>query len=307
VRILMVGRGVIATLYGRVLHGAGHDVEFLVRPGRAREYGDEVLLDWTDGRRGPFGRRIREAFPVRLRESIDPDHDADLIVLSVGHHRLAEAAALLAPRLGGATVLVLGNVWEEPPTALAPIPAERLVFGFPQAGGGFGDDGVLSGAVLSSVIIGVTEGSPTARERDVTTIFRQAGLAVRREEDMRGWLLLHVLADAGMFAQAVRSGSLAEMVGDRRAFREAFLTTRELLPVLEARGVDLRRHRAAVLPYRLPGLVAALVAAATAVVPIARRSLAAHTDPRTAEALAVLEDVRRDARRLGVAAPRLER
>ena len=34
-RILMFGRGVIATIYGRVLHAAGHDVEFYVRPGRA--------------------------------------------------------------------------------------------------------------------------------------------------------------------------------------------------------------------------------------------------------------------------------
>ena len=73
---------------------------------------------------------------------------------------------------------------------------------------------------------------------------------------MRGWLWLHFIADAGMFAQALRSGSLANMIGDRRAFRDAFLTTRELLPILEARGVDLRRHRSAMLPFRLPRLVA---------------------------------------------------
>jgi 2-dehydropantoate 2-reductase len=166
-RVLMVGRGVIATLYGRVLHGAGHDVEFYVRPGRATEYGDEVLLDWTDGRRRPLGRRIREAFPTRLRESIDAADGFELIVLSVGHHRLAEAAELLAPRLGAATVLVFGNVWEEPLTALAPIPADRLVFGFPQAGGGFGSDGVLSGALLPSVLLGTAGAAPTARERQV--------------------------------------------------------------------------------------------------------------------------------------------
>ena len=61
-RILMFGRGVIATIYGRVLHAAGHDVEFYVRPGRAAEYGQEVTLDWIDGRRKPLGRRVRESF-----------------------------------------------------------------------------------------------------------------------------------------------------------------------------------------------------------------------------------------------------
>ncbi|MFC0643820.1 ketopantoate reductase family protein [Cellulomonas phragmiteti] len=304
-RVLMFGRGVIATIYGRVLHAAGHDVEFYVRPGRAAEYGDEVQLDWIDGRRGPIGRRVRESFRTTLRESVGPDDGVDLVVLSVGHHRLAEAAAFLAPRLGSATVLVFGNLWDEPLAAVAPLPADRLVLGFPQAGGGFGEDGVLSAALLPAVVIGTTAGGPSRREQEVIAAFRQAGLSIRQEGDMRGWLWIHFAADAGMFAQALRSGSLAAMIGDRRAFAEAFLTTRELLPLLEARGVDLRRHRAAVLPFRLPRLVAPAIGWATAHVPIARRSLAAHTDPHAAEARAVLADTRAVARRLGVPTPRL--
>jgi 2-dehydropantoate 2-reductase len=306
-RILMFGRGVIATIYGGVLQAAGHDVEYYVRPGRIAEHGDEVRLDWIDGRRKPLGRRVRESLRTPLRETIDPGDGFDLIVLSVGHHRLAEAAAFLAPRLGTATVLVFGNLWKEPLTAAAPLLADRLVFGFPGAGGGFTDDGVLRGAMLPSVIIGTTDRSPTRREQEVLTAFRQAGVAVRQEQDMRGWLWLHFIADAGMFAQAMRSGSLANMIGDRRAFRDAFLTTRELLPVLEARGVDLRRHRGAVLPYRSPLLVGAATAWATSLIPFARRSLAAHTDPHGAEARAVIEDTLREARRLGIPTPLLER
>lgn len=304
-RILMFGRGVIATIYGRVLHAAGHDVEFYVRPGRALEYGDEVQLDWIDGRRKPLGRRVREAFRTPFRESLEPDEGFDLIVLSVGHQRVAEAAAFLAPRIGDATVLVFGNLWEEPLTAVAPLPADQVVFGFPQAGGGFREDGLLWGGMLPSVIIGTTDTSPTRREQDVFTAFQQAGLAVRQEKDMRGWLRLHFIADAGLFAQAVRSGSLANMIGDRRAFRDAFLTTRELLPVLEARGVDLRRHRSAMLPYRLPRLVSTTFGWATALIPIARRSLEGHTDPHAAEARAVIQDTLHEAHRLGIPTPRL--
>lgn len=305
-RILLLGRGVIATLYARVLHAAGHDVEFLVRPGRAAQLGDQVRLDWIDGRRRPFGRRVRETFPTRLRESLDPADRYDLVVLSVGHHQLPQAAATVAPHVGTATVLVLGNVWDEPAAAVAPIPAEQVVLGFPQAGGGFGAGGVLSGALLPGVVVGTTATPATRREQQVVTVMQQAGLTVRREPDMRGWLWLHVAADAGMFAQALRSGSLAQMVGDRRALRDAFLAARELLPVLEARGVDLRRHRLATLPLRRPSLVAAATAAATVLLPIARRSLEAHTDPHAAEARSVLDDTLREARRLGIPTPRLE-
>jgi len=306
VRILMFGRGTIATIYGHVLQEAGHDVEFYVRPGRAAELGDTVEIDLLDARRTPLGTRVRGTFPIRLRESVSADDGFDLIVLSVGHHHLSEAAEFLAPRLGGATVLVFGNIWEEPLAAVAPLPADRVVFGFGGGGGGFGGDGVLHAALMRSVIIGMTGVRPSQRELGLQAAFRQAGLATRTEKDMRGRLWVHFVSDAGMLSQAIRSGSMAKMIGDRRAFRNAFLTSRELLPLLKARGVDLRRHRVAILPYRFPGLVAALTALATTRMRIAQVSLAAHTDPRAPEARAVLDDTVREARRLGVPVPRLD-
>jgi len=305
-RILMLGRGVIATIYGQAFQRSGHQVDHLVRPGRAAEYGDTVQTDVIDGRRGPLGRRTRSTSPTRLVESIDTDDEYDLVVLSVGHHRLQEAVATLAPHIGDATVLVLGNVWDEPLATVAPLPADRVLFGFPGAGGGFDADGVLHGAVLRSIRLGTTGATPDRREL-VRSVFQRAGFTVQDEDDIRGWLWLHFVLDAGMFAQALRSGGMATMVGDRRALRDAFLTGRELLPVLEARGVDLSRHRPSTLPVRLPGTTATLVAAATALVPIARASLAAHDDPSAAEPLAVLEDVRRTAGALGIPTPRLDR
>jgi 2-dehydropantoate 2-reductase len=305
-RILMFGRGAIATIYGRVLAAAGHDVEFYVRPGRAAEYGDEVSLDWIDGRRALLGRRVREDYPATFRESIDPDDGFDLVVLSVGHHRLAEAAAFLAPRLGSATVLVFGNVWGEPLEAVAPLPADQVVFGFPGGGGQFREDGLLVAAIMTSVVVGTGHARTSRREGEVLAALRQAGIAVRQEKDIRGWLWLHFIADAGMYAQAVSKGSLSAMVGDRQALRQAFATTRELLPLLRARGVDLGQHRRAVLPYRFPLLMGAATGWATALVPIARRALAAHTDPDMVEGRAVLRDTLREARRLRVPAPRLD-
>lgn len=305
-KILMFGRGVIATIYGQVFQAAGHEVEFYVRPGRAAEYGAEVQAEIIDGRYAPLGRRVRATYAPRLRESIDPRDGYDLVVLSVGHHRLSEAAAYLAPRIGAASVLVFGNIWDEPLDAIAPLPADRVAFGFPQAGGGFGEDGVLRGALIRSVVLGASRGSATKPHRVAREAFAQARIGVRDEDDMRGWLMLHVALDAGMFSQALRVGGLAKMVGDPRALRGAFLTSRELLPVLAARGVDLRRHRAAVIPTRFPSLIGALTAGASAALPIARASLAAHTDPNAAEPRAVLDDTLRTARELGIAVPRLE-
>ena len=110
-KILMFGRGVIAVAYGWALEQAGHKVEFYVRPGRAEEYGATIDLELVDARRRLRGRRITEKWPVRYRESLEPDHGFDLIVVSVQHYSFAEATSFLGPRAGRATVLAFNNLW----------------------------------------------------------------------------------------------------------------------------------------------------------------------------------------------------
>lgn len=307
-KVLFLGRGVIASVYGWALAGAGHEVEFLVRPGRAAAYGDSIRLSLLDSRTRARGARVEETWPVTLRESLEPDHDVDVIVVSVGHHHLRAAAESLAPRLGNATVLVFGNVWDEPEAAVAPLPLDRIAWGFPQAGGGVDPDGVLRAALFRSVLFGTLDAPPTRRERQVRELFASAGLAIAERSDMRGWLWSHVIADAGMFAPSFRLGSMTAMIGRHEAFREAVLTTRELLPLLEARGIDLRRHRRFTAGFRAPApLVATAIATATARVPLAQISLAAHTDAFTEEHVRLVRDVLAEARRHGVPTPRLDR
>ncbi|WP_432933036.1 ketopantoate reductase family protein [Microbispora sp. CA-135349] len=306
-KILMFGRGVIATIYGWVLQQAGHDVEFYVRPGRAATYGEAVDLDLFDTRRRMWGQRVVERWPVRYREALEPDHDFDLIVLSVPHHRLAEATAFLSPRVGQATVLIFGNIWAEPPAAIGALPADRIAWGFPQAGGGFGADGVLRGMLLPSVVFGTLGRPPTGRERAVRQTFREAGLRLKERPDFRGWLWVHFVSDAGLFSQGLRLGSLSELAGATGDLREGLLAGRELLPLLEARGVDLRRHRGAVLLFRAPTwLTAPALAWLTAHVAPLRVSFAAHSDPEAEEPREVCRDTLAEARRLGISVPRLE-
>ena len=118
-KILMFGRGVIAAAYGWALEQAGHEIEFYVRPGRAAKYGSAIDLDLLDARRRVWGRRVTAKWPVRYRESLEPDHDFDLIVVSVQHYSFPEAVSFLAPRVGRATVLAFNNLWVEPEAAVA--------------------------------------------------------------------------------------------------------------------------------------------------------------------------------------------
>ncbi len=304
-KILMFGRGVIAVAYGWALERAGHEIEFYVRPGRAAKYGTAIDLELLDARRRLRGHRVTEKWPVRYREALEPDHDFDLIVVSVQHYGFAEAASFLRTRVGRATVLVFNNLWVEPLAAVEALPADQVAWGFPGAGGGFGDDGVLRAALLPRVFFGTLGQPPTEREQAVRTAFRQAGFRIQENPDFRGWLTIHFLQNAGLHTQSLKLGSLAELAGKPRHVREAILATRELLPLAAARGVDLRRHRSDVLPFTAPvWLTAPALAWLFGSFPPVRTVMEAHVNPE--ELRAFCRDTLAEARRLGVSVPRLE-
>lgn len=304
-KILMFGRGVIAVAYGWALERAGHEVEFYVRPGRAAGYGATIDLELLDARRRWRGRRVTEKWPVRYRESLEPDHDFDLIVVSVQHYSFPEAVSFLAPRAGRATVLAFNNLLVEPAAAVDALPAGQVAWGFPGAGGGFGDDGVLRAALLPVVFLGTLDEPLSERAAAVRTVFREAGFTIREIADFRGWLSIHFLQNAGLHSQSLRLGSLAELAERPHDVREAILATRELLPLAEARGVDLGRHRSGVLPFTAPvWLTAPVMAWLFGHFPPMRTVMESHANPE--ELRAVGRDTLAEARRLGVPVPRLE-
>jgi 2-dehydropantoate 2-reductase len=307
VKILMFGRGVIASAYGWALSRAGHEVDFYVRPGRSAIYGDSIDLDVLDLRRRPWGERVVETWPVRYREDLTPDDGFDLIVVSVSHHRLAEVASFLAPRIGNATVLIFGNLWAEPLDAVAPLPTDQLAWGFPGAGGGFGRDDVLRVTLSPTAVFGTLRRPLTPRDQAVRRVFRGAGLRISEQPDIRGWLWIHFAFNAGMHSQGVRLGSLSDLIGAPDDLRDALITAREMLPIVQKRGIDLRRHRMAVLPFRMPvGMTAAVMSWLITHVKAARTNMEAQSDPTTEEPRAICRDALADARRFGVPVPHLE-
>ncbi|MEU8207496.1 ketopantoate reductase, partial [Streptosporangium sp. NPDC049046] len=161
--------------------------------------------------------------------------------------------------------------------------------------------------LLPSVVFGTLGPPPTDRERAVRQAFREAGLRLKERPDFRGWLWVHFASGAGLLSQGLRLGSLSKLAGTRGDLREGLLAGRELLPLLQARGVDLRRHRGGVLLFRVPTwLTAPVLAWLTAHVALARVSFTAHSDPDAEEPREVCRDTLAEARRLGISVPRLE-
>lgn len=302
-KILMFGRGVINATYGWALQTAGHSVDYYVRPNRVQEYGDVMDVQIHDTRRGFFSQHVHEAMPINCREDIAPDHDYDLIILSVQHYNFEQAAKTVATFVGDATVMIFNNFWAEPAEATSMLPADQLVWGFPAAGGGI-ENNTLRAILINRVTFGALDRPMTRRDRTVRDLFRDSGFKIGEVPDIRAWLFIHFVMIAGMQSEWISAGKGVKPSLSLRTFYNAMLNSKELIPVLTARDVDIKAHTSAMV-FRLPAMMTSVALWLTFkfVAPI-RNVVEWHSNP--AEMLHTCLDVLTEAQRLGIAVPRLE-
>jgi 2-dehydropantoate 2-reductase len=240
-KILMFGRGVISTQYAWAFENAGHTVEFYVRPGRKAEYGPTVSLNVYDARKSIRGKLIQEVWPVKMIEDLNASHDYDLIFVSVQHYHFAKVAEFLTDKTGKATVLIFNNFWEEPLEQVATLPADQLVWGFPQAGGGFDNKGVLNGTILASITIGTFGTEPTERAVAVMDLFKSANIKSHVIKDFRSWLFGHFAMNAAIHIEILKADSnMPEAFQSTKHWNNVLANGKELLSLLKARNIDLK-------------------------------------------------------------------
>ncbi|MBP1989877.1 ketopantoate reductase family protein [Paenibacillus eucommiae] len=306
-KILMFGRGVIATEYGWALEKAGNTVEFYVRPGRAAQYGHSVNLEILDGRVTSKGTLIKEKWPITMREDLQEDHDYDLIILSVNHNQFDEAAAFLSSRISKTTLLIFNNLWVDPQTAASQLPKDQVVWGFPGGGGGF-DAATLKGGFMKTIYMGTVIGSVrTTRYLSVRNLFREAGFSISEQKDFRSWLWLHFVLNAGLAAQALQVGGYSKLMSSSFHLKHSFLLMREMLPLLKAKGARLQPGVVLLLnlPAGMLGFIMQKFLGRASLPRLIMEQLAASGHASYALTSLYPRDVLADARKLGVPLPRL--
>jgi 2-dehydropantoate 2-reductase len=306
-KVLMVGRGVISTIYGWAFSKAGHDVSFLVRPGRAAELGGSVRLDLVDVRADRRGSEIDEVLDAACIESLGRLGEFDLAVLGVRQEQMRSGAEQLAaaprPRLG---VLFFNNYWEEPRSLSSLFEPGGSLWAFPRAGGAYEGRRGLKGAVLGEIECEADGGASEGLRLGVERLFASASIRISRRTDFRAWLWLHFAINAAVIAQAIHGGEGIEgLLASGPRLSDAARLSREAVKVVYARGVDPSSARdEAAIAHMLPFLAGRFMKAMAARDPAMRRMMGAGPDSGRLALipLAVLSE----ARRLGVPCPGLE-
>ena len=238
-RVLVIGAGIISSIYGWALAQSGHRVLHLVRPGRADALRDGQPIDLYDRRKG-HERKFRGVYRLEATEALSPTDAFDWVIVPVKHYAVAETLKEIVPRAGTAEFLLLTQNWSGT-SEIDPIVARtRYLYGDAKAGGTF-SEGVLV-ATLSAIDIGPPEGDPSALAHRAVGLFRPSGVRTRVHADMLHYLWVQYAITGGLWAALIHAGSFEAVFNDRAAGRAALRAGRECLEVVRRRGVSLSAY-----------------------------------------------------------------
>lgn len=252
-RTLVYGAGPIGRWLSLRLHQAGKDVTLLAR-GETYELirRDGVIL--VDGYTGE-----KKVARVKLVERLEPEDRYDLVLVVMRKSSRLAVCPILVECQNLQNILFLGNDVSGFHRYLDYLPREKVLLGFPGAGGGWdGDnlviaDGDKANDKGSPLFIGELDGETRERTTRIEEFFEGAGFPVSLEKDIDGWLKYH-FAFMGPTVGVVlmHGGDLEAVAADDLALRKYIRACREAGDVLKSVGYKRRQPPIFNLYYWLP-------------------------------------------------------
>lgn len=184
-RILILGAGVIGSVYGARLLERGHQVVVLARGHRLTELQEHGLI-LEDAERGQ-----RTVWPVPVVDGITAEDRYDLVLAPVRRDQLRGIVPVVRKLSDTPAVLIFGNATGLCSELRASL-GERVLFGFPAAGGTY--DGKVVRYVLirqQKTMLGEPDGRASSRMRSLGDVFAEAGFSTSISRNVAGWLNAH--------------------------------------------------------------------------------------------------------------------
>lgn len=231
-KVLIVGAGVIGTVYGAHLAAAGNTVSVLSHGVRT----DEVAAG------GLSVRDVLGGGLARAETAVVPyaSGDYDVVLVAVRRDQLASACAGLTGLAGKPAVVFFGNNPAGRSAISGEIPGDTYL-GFPGVGG------VMTGGTADYVRI---RQQPTAlpqasdpRLAALEAALADRGFAVQRVADMDGWLAYHAAFIACIAAALFRCGiDPVRLAGDRATLTLMLCPGRRRKRVMAQKGQEPARR-----------------------------------------------------------------
>ena len=306
-KTLIYGAGPIGQWLALRLDQAGKDVTLLAR-GRTFQRIDRDGIAIVDGLTGE-----RLTARPKLTDGLGPDDRFDLVVVAMQRSARIAVCPVLAANPHLKSVLFLGNDVEGFPRYLDHLPEEKVLLGFPGAGGGWkGDDLVVvdredPSNEYGEVFLGELDGIKRQRTRLIGGLFESAGIKVSYERDMDDWLKYHyafMAPTAGVMLE--KGGDLKAVAADKDAIHRYCRACREAGNVLRKVGYPRRQPKIFNLYYCLPRWLEPMVFGRLFGSPDSEIRFGLHARTVGPELLELADEFRNLATQAGLATPTMD-
>ena len=238
-KTLIVGAGIIGTIYGWAFAEAGHEVTHLVRLGKASKFKDGFEIDMYDVRKG-HKRDFIGHYPIHVTESISPSDGYELVIVPTKHYHLLDVLKSIVPQTGNADFFLLTQNWNGTEELDVILPQSRYVFGDAKAGGKFEGNKLI--ATIASVDVGQVNGRQDACLDKVVELCKSAQVGVTVHENILHYLWVQYAITGGLWPALVKAGSFEAVLDNRQIGEQGLRAAREALEVTSRRGVDLSKY-----------------------------------------------------------------
>jgi 2-dehydropantoate 2-reductase len=252
-RILFFGAGPLGSVYAHLLHQSGEDVTVFARGERydwLRKNGLVLVNEFT-GQKG--------SSRVNVVNELKPEDEYDLVIVLIRKNKLLPVFEILAASRGVKNILFMGNNALGFDEYVKRLPVEKVLFGFPGAGGGIRKqvvhyaDREKPKDKRRAVTIGEIDGRNKERTLAIKSLFESAGVPVDLTPDIDGWLKYHVALVSPLVGALYKHGcDNYKAAKDKETLRALVRAAKEGGRVLRALGFRKRQPFEFNLFYWLP-------------------------------------------------------
>jgi 2-dehydropantoate 2-reductase len=238
-KVLIVGAGVIGSIYGWALSKAGHTITHLVRLGRSDQFRNGIAIDMMDRRKG-HKKWLNDIYHITVTEIIPSKNDFDIVIIPVRHYALEDTLKQLVPVIPKTGYILLTQNWKGTSEIDLILPHDKYIFGDAKAGGSFHENKLIG--TIYAIDIGSIDNVETEILKRAQTLFISADLKTTIQNNILHYLWIQYAINGGGWPAVVQAGGLKSVLKSPKLVQSLMLSVRECIEILKARGVEIDKY-----------------------------------------------------------------
>ena len=243
--ILIIGAGVIGTIYGWQLQKTGCNVTHLVRQSKIALYKSTGIQVKCLDLRTSKNSVIEEGYFPNFVTSISDNREYDFILVAVNSNQLEDVLIMLKTYQGKAHFVFLQNMQPGDDEVIGEhLDKTRYFIAYPfKAGGGRKEnqvDGVIFGMPFTNTVIGEIDGVITNKVKEFYRLLKNSDMNPKIIPDIIPYIRTHYIWGACCLAAYLKAGNYQGFT-QAESIKESYLAMREGWNICIKQGINPKK------------------------------------------------------------------